>query len=76
MAGGQDGAERVSTVRFDLDLTDPAVRSSLLEMTPYWWSATAERRAVVLATALEVTVDVRIARYRFDTSPDVPEQGL
>ena len=76
VAGGQDAAERVSTVRFDLDLTDPAVRSSLLEMTPYWWSATAERRDVVLATALEVTVDVRIALYRFDTSPDVPEQGL
>lgn len=74
-ADAQDGAERTSTVSFTLDLTDPQARANLLEMTPYWWSATAERRAAVLATPLEVTVDVRITRYRFATSPEAADQG-
>ena len=38
-------------LRFDVRLDDPLCRRSLLEMTPYWWTATDERRAAVIEQA-------------------------
>jgi 23S rRNA (guanine745-N1)-methyltransferase len=58
------GPERVERVRFTLDLAEPALRRHLLEMTPYWWSAPAERRARVESALATVDVDVVLGVYR------------
>ncbi len=48
---------------FRLRLTDPAMRSALLRMTPYWWTASAVERETVETALIDVTVDVRISTY-------------
>ena len=53
-----------SEVRFDIQLGDPSLRTTLLEMTPFWWSAPAARQELVAHQAHTVTVDMRIAIYR------------
>ena len=57
----------VRVVGYTLDLGDAALRLALLEMTPFWWSATAAHRAAVAERARSVTVDMRLAVFR---SPD------
>ena len=61
--GGPD-RERVESVRFTVDLREPALRRHLLEMTPYWWSANDEARMRVEAGLGEVDVDVVLSVYR------------
>ena len=56
--------ERVESVGFTLQLDDPVLRLSLLEMTPFWWSTVPERRETIAATPLTVDVDVRLSVYR------------
>ncbi|MCU1397462.1 MAG: Methyltransferase type 11 [Acidimicrobiales bacterium] len=66
----QDDAEgwpkAVSTraVTFEVDLAEPVLRTALLEMTPFWWSATDAQRAEVADQVLRVTADMRIAVFR------------
>jgi 23S rRNA (guanine745-N1)-methyltransferase len=57
----------VRPVRFDVRLDEPALRTALLEMTPFWWSTPAERRHVIAESACMVTIDMRIAIHRPDT---------
>jgi 23S rRNA (guanine745-N1)-methyltransferase len=52
------------SIRFTVDLADAALRRQLLEMTPYWWSATDERRAHVEAHLLSVEADMVLRTYR------------
>jgi 23S rRNA (guanine745-N1)-methyltransferase len=56
--------ERVERVRFVVDLTEPALRRHLLEMTPYWWSTPADRRERVADQLTSVHVDMQLAVYR------------
>jgi 23S rRNA (guanine745-N1)-methyltransferase len=56
--------QSVRSVRFTVDLVEPALRRSLLEMTPYWWSTTDERRARVEAALTSVGADMVITTYR------------
>ena len=51
-------------ITFAVDLADAALRLALLEMTPYWWSTTPERRERIAATPLVVDVDVVLRTYR------------
>lgn len=51
-------------VRFTVDLAEPRLRRALLEMTPYWWSTTEERRARIEAELTTVDVDMVLATYR------------
>ena len=57
-------AEAVQSVRFTVDLTEPSLRRALLEMTPYWWSATDERRARVQSALTSVDADMLLTTYR------------
>jgi 23S rRNA (guanine745-N1)-methyltransferase len=54
---------QVVPLTFELDLADQHLRLSLLEMTPFWWSTVPERREIIAAHPLAVTVDVRLALY-------------
>ncbi len=56
--------ESARHVRFDRALGDPELRTSLLQMTPYWWSSTPQRRGAVAMEAVSVTVDMVLAVYR------------
>jgi 23S rRNA (guanine745-N1)-methyltransferase len=55
---GEHSPRSRTRVRFELSLTGPDARS-LLQMTPYWWSATAEQQQAV--GDLTTTVDVYVA---------------
>jgi 23S rRNA (guanine745-N1)-methyltransferase len=57
-------AESVHHVRFTVPLAEPALRRHLLEMTPYWWSASAERRATVEAALDTVDAEMVLAVHR------------
>jgi len=52
------------TVSFLIPLPDPGLRRALLHMTPFWWSASSERRDEIASTLESVTVDMRLAVYR------------
>jgi 23S rRNA (guanine745-N1)-methyltransferase len=65
-------AESIGRVAFTLDLADPQLRRSLLEMTPYWWNTSPERRAVIEATPLLVDVDVVLTVYRRTSTVSSP----
>jgi 23S rRNA (guanine745-N1)-methyltransferase len=56
--------DSVTTVQFTVQLPDPQLRRHLLEMTPYWWSASPERRAVVEAALHSVDAEMLLAVYR------------
>jgi 23S rRNA (guanine745-N1)-methyltransferase len=56
--------ERVEHVRFTVDLAAPELRRSLLEMTPYWWSAPPERQDRVEQQLAEVDVDMVLSVYQ------------
>lgn len=58
--------DSVESVRFSVDLVEPVRRRQLLEMTPYWWSATEERRALVEAALGGVDAHMLLAVYRPD----------
>ncbi len=47
------------SLSFKLTLASEQARADLLAMTPHGWRASAERRAAVIADALEVTVAIR-----------------
>ncbi|MCU1368352.1 MAG: Methyltransferase type 11, partial [Ilumatobacteraceae bacterium] len=51
-------------VQFELDLAEPELRTALLEMTPFWWSAGEVQRTLVAEQAVRVTADMRIAVFR------------
>ncbi len=55
--------DSVAEIRFELQLDDPVLRLSLLEMTPFWWSTAPARRDIIAATPLTVDVDVRLKLY-------------
>jgi 23S rRNA (guanine745-N1)-methyltransferase len=57
-------AERVQPVQFTVELADTVLRRNLLEMTPYWWSATEERRGMVERSLTTVDVDMVLTSYR------------
>jgi 23S rRNA (guanine745-N1)-methyltransferase len=57
-------AESTTPVRFTVDLAEPTLRRSLLEMTPYWWSTTDDRRARVDDALTSVDVDMVLTTYR------------
>lgn len=46
------------SVRFTVDLAEPTLRRALLEMTPYWWSTTDERRSRIERDLTVVDVDM------------------
>lgn len=51
-------------VTFEIALVDAELRLALLQMTPFWWSASPERRGEVAASLTLVTVDMRLTVYR------------
>jgi 23S rRNA (guanine745-N1)-methyltransferase len=53
----------VVELRFHIDLTDPALRRHLLEMTPYWWSADELRRTRVEAALTSVDAHMVMRTY-------------
>ncbi|MFZ4721250.1 MAG: putative RNA methyltransferase [Ilumatobacteraceae bacterium] len=56
--------EGVATVvRFTVDLSEPALRRALLEMTPYWWSASDDRRARIERELTSVDADMVLTTY-------------
>jgi 23S rRNA (guanine745-N1)-methyltransferase len=55
--------ESVTTVRFSISLADDAMRESLLQMTPYWWSATPERRHDALQTLRDADAEMDVCVY-------------
>jgi 23S rRNA (guanine745-N1)-methyltransferase len=57
-------AESAVAVRFTVDLTEPVLRRQLLEMTPYWWSTTDDRRARVGSALTTVDADMLLTTYR------------
>lgn len=57
-------AESVQSVRFAVDLAEPALRRHLLEMTPYWWSTPPDRRDHVEAALESVAADMVLTTYR------------
>ena len=57
-------ADSVERVRFTVDLHGPALRRSLLEMTPYWWSATPELRERVERDLRSVQADMVLTVVR------------
>jgi 23S rRNA (guanine745-N1)-methyltransferase len=61
---GEPTPQEVSSVQFELSLGDQDLRLSLLEMTPFWWSTTPERREVIAATPLVVDIDIQLSVYR------------
>ncbi len=61
---GEPTPQEVSSVQFELSLNDQDLRLSLLEMTPFWWSTTPERREVIAATPLVVDIDIQLSVYR------------
>lgn len=65
-------AEHVQRVQFTVDLDDPVLRRQLLEMTPYWWSTTDERRELVERELTSVGADMVLTRYRKLSSPSTP----
>lgn len=56
------GGEAVA-VRFTLNLVEPALRRALLEMTPYWWSASPERRGRIERELTSVDAHMVLATY-------------
>ena len=58
--------ESVERVQFTVDLHSPALRRSLLEMTPYWWSATPDQRDRVEQELRSVEADMVVAVMRRD----------
>ena len=60
-----DDIVATETVTFEVALPDSTLRLALLHMTPFWWSAPAERRDEVAATLVSVTADMRLTVYRF-----------
>ena len=63
-AADEPSPDHVSSVQFELSLNDQDLRLSLLEMTPFWWSTTPERREVIAATPLVVDIDIQLSVYR------------
>jgi 23S rRNA (guanine745-N1)-methyltransferase len=60
------GFERVEveTVAFTVELADAALRLHLLEMTPYWWTTTEERRATVATQLNAVDAVMTLTTFR------------
>ena len=58
--------ESVERVQFTVDLYSSVSRRSLLEMTPYWWSATPEQRERVEQELRSVEADMVLAVIRRD----------
>jgi 23S rRNA (guanine745-N1)-methyltransferase len=56
--------EHEERVTFTVDLARPDLRRSLLEMTPYWWSATPEQRQRVEAELRSVEADMVVSVMR------------
>jgi 23S rRNA (guanine745-N1)-methyltransferase len=56
--------ESVERVRFTVDLEQAVLRRALVEMTPYWWSATPERRERVERDLRSVEADMVLAVMR------------
>ena len=54
------GVQHDEVVGFEVTLDDPQHRLALLRMTPFWWSATQQRRDDVVAGLTSVTVDMRL----------------
>ncbi len=52
------------SIVFHVDLADAELRRHLLQMTPYWWSATEERRARVTEALTSVDADMVLRTYR------------
>lgn len=57
----EDAPVREEAVSFDLALATPQHRLALLQMTPFWWSASEQRRDEVAASLTSVTVDMRLS---------------
>ncbi len=81
---GEPGFELIDVhrIRYEIALRDSAAISNLLEMTPYYWSASAETQArVAQLDELHTDVDVTVSAYRMLTLPDnnlapnTPEHG-
>jgi 23S rRNA (guanine745-N1)-methyltransferase len=64
VSGDAPVPETTSRVTFTVDLADPARRLALLEMTPYWWSTSPERRDRIAAALHAVDADMVIRTYR------------
>lgn len=62
----QDAVVDREAVTFAIALPDPTVRIALLQMTPFWWSATSDRRDEVARSLASVTVDMHLTTYRLD----------
>ncbi len=62
-------SESVARVRFTVDLREPALRRALLEMTPYWWSATPDQRVRVESELRSVEADMLLAVTRAGEGP-------
>jgi 23S rRNA (guanine745-N1)-methyltransferase len=54
----------VERIRFTVDLSAPALRRQLLEMTPYWWSTPPGRRDRVESALTSVDADMVLTTYR------------
>jgi len=63
-------SESVERVRFTVDLKEPALRRALLEMTPYWWSATPGQRMRVESELRSVEADMVLSVVRRADGPD------
>jgi 23S rRNA (guanine745-N1)-methyltransferase len=61
--GGEHGAERVERITFALHL-EPNDALDLLQMTPYWWSATPQQQARCAQQPLTTTVDIMVSLHR------------
>ena len=72
---GEPTPQEVSSVQFELSLNDQDLRLSLLEMTPFRWSTTPERREVIAATPLIVDIDIQLSVYR-KPNGSAPDQVL
>lgn len=51
-------------VQFGLDLGDTSLRRHLLEMTPFWWSASAAQQLLITQSATMVDADMVIRTYQ------------
>jgi 23S rRNA (guanine745-N1)-methyltransferase len=60
--GGEHGATEVERVQFELSL-EPQDAVDLLQMTPYWWSATPEQQQRCAQQPLVTTVDIMVSLH-------------